>query len=354
MDLIVLNTNFEVIHVIDTLSSLVWVDRYASLGDFELYLPADLNVLKYLAINNYIVQKFSDRIMVIKTIQMEANTEQGSSIIIKGVSIERVLRQRIIANHTNFTGSLQNGIELLLNDNAISPTDISRIIPGLVFVPSNDPAILQAEISEQWIGKYLMDAIEDLCKSKNFGYKLVHADNLLKFSIYSGSDRSFNQNINPYVTFSPSFDNLASSSYVLAADEYRNVGIVYGEGEGSDRVRLEVTDQTESPSGLNRHELYVDARDLSSTTNDGELNVEEYVSLLVNRGYEKLAEAMFFEMFEGEADTNGTYMFGRDFFLGDLVQTSNEWGLTGVSRVEAVTFYESISGFKVLPKFVRI
>jgi hypothetical protein len=354
MDVLVLNKQFQIIHVIDNLSSLIWVDRYSSLGDFELYVPVDLAILPYLAIGNYMALKFSDRLMTIKTVQMESNTEQGSSIIVKGVSIERILRQRIVESHTNFTGSIQNGIELLLNENVFSPSDPKRTIPGVEFVPSTNPVIVDSQISDQWIGVYVLDAIEELCKSKNFGYKLVYDDDVLKFHIYSGTNRSFNQPTNPHVTFSPSFDNLASSTYIIAADDYRNVAIVFGEGEGSERVRLEITDQPESPSGLDRHELYVDARDLSSTTSSGSLTPEQYVELLANRGYEKLAEAILFEMFEGEADANGTYIFGRDFFLGDLVQTSNEWGLTGVSRVEAITFYESVSGIKVLPKFVRV
>ena len=45
MQIIVLNTNFENIGVLDTYKSLIWTDRYSSCGDFEIYVTAYSDIL---------------------------------------------------------------------------------------------------------------------------------------------------------------------------------------------------------------------------------------------------------------------------------------------------------------------
>lgn len=37
MELLVLNTTFESIAVVDTYESLIWTDRYNAYGDFEIF-----------------------------------------------------------------------------------------------------------------------------------------------------------------------------------------------------------------------------------------------------------------------------------------------------------------------------
>ena len=48
MELLVLNTDFESIAVIDTYESMIWTDRYNSYGDFEIFFAMDTQLLQYL------------------------------------------------------------------------------------------------------------------------------------------------------------------------------------------------------------------------------------------------------------------------------------------------------------------
>ena len=41
MELLVLNTDYESIAVIDTYESFIWTDRYNSYGDFEIVFAMD-------------------------------------------------------------------------------------------------------------------------------------------------------------------------------------------------------------------------------------------------------------------------------------------------------------------------
>lgn len=83
---------------------------------------------------------------------------------------------------------------------------------------------------------------------------------------------------------------------------------------------------TEELSGLQRRELYVDARDLQSDSDpEHPLTAEEYRALLLARGREKLAENQLVRSFHAEIRTiDPTYLYGVDFFLGDTITVTDE------------------------------
>lgn len=93
------------------------------------------------------------------------------------------------------------------------------------------------------------------------------------------------------------------------------------------------------PSGFDRRELFVDARDLQSSDESGNnMTTEEYVQLLGERGKEKLAEAQLVESFSTTVRVlDPTYQYGVDFFLGDIITVTDErLGITIDAVVEGV------------------
>lgn len=94
-----------------------------------------------------------------------------------------------------------------------------------------------------------------------------------------------------------------------------------------------------SPSGLNRREIYIDARDLQSDSDpDKPLTPEQYNAVLTARGKEKLAENQLVQAFSTEVRTyNPTYVYGEDFFLGDTITVIDErLGVTVDAVVQGV------------------
>ena len=168
------------------------------------------------------------------------------------------------------------------------------------------------------------------------------------FKLYAGMDRSYNQSANSYVVFSPKYDNLVNSEYFESSQNLKNVALIGGEGEGSERKYTSIG----TASGLNRRELYVDARDISSDSGDDvTLTAEEYNAKLVQRGNEKLAECKESVTFDGEADTTRMYTYGDDFFNGDIVQVENEYGHSAAARITEIIMSEDESGISVYPTF---
>ena len=112
------------------------------------------------------------------------------------------------------------------------------------------------------------------------------------------------------------------------------------------------------PSGFsirdNRRELYTDARDVSSTVDNETLTDSEYKAQLSQRGLENLSENIATKSFEGKVETTRMYRYGEDFFLGDMVQIVNEYGIEGKARVTEFIRSQSKEGLDSYPTFVTV
>ena len=352
MELLVLNTNYESIAVLDTYESLIWTDRYNSYGDFEMFFAMDESSLGYLKEDNYLWLKDSEHTMIIEDIRIDADTEDGNHLVVTGRSLESILERRIIWGQRVFTGNLQNTIQTMLNECIISPSIADRKISNFRFVASTDPKITSLTIDNQYTGDDLYTVIKGLCEENNIGFKIILTDdNWFEFSLYAGVDRSYDQTENPYVVFSPNFENIINSNYFSSKASYRNVTLVAGEGEGTARKTTVVG----SGSGLNRREVFTDARDISSETEDGvTLSDTEYYAQLKSKGLKTLADHPITTAFEGEVEVTRLFKYGEDFFIGDIVQIANEYGNEGSAYISELIISRSEAGLSVYPTFKTI
>jgi hypothetical protein len=290
--------------------------------------------------------------MIIDTLEVDSDAEDGTYLVVTGKSLESILERRIVWGLAVLEGNLQNGIKTLLNSNVISPSNADRKISNFVFEESSDPIITELTIKAQYTGDNLYDIIRTICEEQSIGFKVtLNNSKQFVFKMYSGKDRSYSQSENPYVVFSPKFDNLLSGNYIESKAAWKNVTLVGGEGEGPDRRYTAVG----NVSGLKRREIFTDARDISSTTEDGEtISSDEYISLLRQRGKEKLSENIDIMSFEGEAEMTQMFRYGIDFFNGDVVQLEDEYGHEVRARITEIVTSESESGFYRYPTFVTI
>ena len=351
MELLVLDTEFKSSDTLDIFESLIWTDRYFECGDFEIYTPAESEIMKMLPKGYYLYLKESEHIMIIEDVEIETDAEQGAHLKITGRSLESILDRRIIWGQTILSGSLQDGIKKLLNENVISPSDENRKIPNLNFRDSDDVRIKALTLEAQYYGDNLYDALVDICKSAGIGFKITLENTNLVFSLYMGIDRSYSQTYNSYVVFSPGFDNLMNSNYIESIKTLKNVTLVAGEGEGSDRKTTTVYLGSSSPSGLDRRELFTDASGVSQTVEGGTLSDTEYLSQLAQKGNEELSNNTETVSFEGEVDISATYVYDSDYFLGDVVQVGNEFGNEARCRITEFVRSQDETGNEYYPTF---
>lgn len=351
MNIWILNEKFMAVDILDTYESLIWTDRFNQYGDFEIYTAATVKALNNLKQNYYLWSSKSEHVMIIDTIETANNIEDGNYFIITGYSLEYILRRRIVWKQTVLTGSFQDGIKQLLDENIISPEIAERKIDNFIFEFSDDPAITGLTINAQFTGDDLYDVISNLCIAKDIGFKItLNDDNQFVFKLYAGADRSYKQFANPYVIFSPNFENIINSNFVTSNRNLKTVTLVAGEGEGANRKTAVVEIASGGGSGLTRREMFTDARDITTTTTDGStVSEDDYNSQLNQRGLEYLSENTSISSFDGRIDTNSMYNYGEDFFMGDIVQMVDEYDNESRCRVTEFIHSHTTSGYESYP-----
>lgn len=356
MEARLLNKNFMTLKMIDKYISFIWTNRYSRYGDFDLRIPASKENLESFQRDRYLDlipnTGDEDHVMIIEDIELTTDVEEGDILIITGRSLESILDRRIIWTQTQLDSNINTAIKKLLDDSIINPEDETRKISNFVFRASEDSRIQNIHVKAQFTGDNLYDAICALCDSYNLGFKIELINGNFVFSLYMGQDRSYDQTENPYVMFGPGNDNIINTRFIETGRALKTITLVLGEGEGSERKRTTCEADGGSKTGLDRKELYTDARDISSTTVEGEeIPEEEYIKQLQQRGKENLTDYQYEKAFEGEVDTTRMYIYGRDYFMGDIMQLENEYGFEDKVRVVEYVMSNSKEGYSAYPSF---
>lgn len=272
MELLVLDTNLVAVDVMDRYDSLIWTDRYDQYGDFELQIPMSSGLLSVLQQNFYIFSAQSNHLMIIEKLEIDSDMEDGNKLLVSGRSLESILDRRIIWGQKTYSGNLQDAIESMLNDAFINPPAslADRKISNFIFKKSADERITKLTIDAQYSGDNLYNVVYNLCNDNGIGYRItLNDEDKFVFELYVGEDRSYNQDVLPYVVFSKKFDNMEDSNFLQDNTNYKNAVLVGGEGEGSLRKYKTVIETSSSDkTGLNRRETFVSATDVSSSKED--------------------------------------------------------------------------------------
>lgn len=354
MEVSIYNSGFVKLAVIDHMTSLIWTDRFCGSGDFELRLPVDTIHAESLVPENLIKINESEKTMIISSVETDTNANGDPILIIRGDSLEFLLDRRIIWPPVLLEGSFQDNLNALLTMNAIDPEDPNRAIPNMVFAESEDAAILSLTVDAAFLeGENLYSSIKTLCEPNRVGFKMVEINKYLVFFLYKGTDRSYQQSSNPYVVFSPSFDNLLSSNYTESMRQHKTVTTV-STGKDAERITFEVGLESGALSGWNRREMYTDANSVPTVIDGEPIDAETYMRLLTNEGLISLYDNSWTQSFDADVDPTGNYIYGRDFILGDIVQVSDGLSHTGSLQITGITFSQDSSGYKMYPTFEKV
>lgn len=332
--------------IIDWATSVIWVKRFNDAGEFEIYIPASTDLLELFTDQTLVTRDDEETVMIFEKIKLTTDAENGDYLTISGRSIESIIERRIIPKQTNFSGKSELCIRKFLNDNIISPTDTKRKID---LVKLGNVQGFDETIDKQATGKNLFDTIKEICVAYEYGFKFRFSEGKFIFDLYKGTDRSLDQTENTHVIFSPQFENLGNTEYSHDITTFYNSAYVGGEGEGKDRVIVNVVSQ--SAQGLYLREMWVDERSTSSNTEDAELTPIQYQTVLRQQGKEELENAKETTEFSGEILDINQYVYGVDYGLGDKVSIVNEYGISGTATVTEITEVEDENGYKLVPTF---
>lgn len=301
---------------------------FYGVGNFQVYARASKTALAALQNGNYISLPHLPFIWLIEDVHATYGARSGYMISATGRQAKAILGKRIINAQTLLPKDLTTAVFGLIRKHAGAEAGDVRKIEGLTELTS---AIAQAITETQVSYENLLTYTDNLLQAHEVGAELTITEAAaFRYNLYGGVDRS-NE-----IIFSQTFDNLLSSSYRRNAANVRNYALIGGQGEGRERILAEYN---ASPSlrGIDRAEMFVDAKDISSKYTDASGHEQEldtttaaglatYKGWLLERGKEKTAEYVQIETFEGEIDTEATpYNFGTDFYLGDRVRVQDNF-----------------------------
>lgn len=424
-ELYVLDDNLNVVGLVDAYKSLIWSSRYNKLGDCELYLKADSEALSLLRQGYYLMRPDDDMVCQIRKIELDTDAENGNYLVVTGYDSKIYLDQRLIWDTVSINGEVSSAVYDMVDKALINASDSARILykrnGTKLFMLGLIPLAMDEISTEQVSYKNLGEKVREYCERYGWGYKVIYIHGKLTFLLYMGTDRT------DQVIFSEAFENLSATKYVEDNTNLGNVALIAGEGEGSARERA----QSGEAEGVQRFEVYVDAKDISKTityadlvaafpsgsiqssggaytyrytsfdvlvlddaqlawlqaeypsgsvvtvlgvtyyripncdiadlpssspadNDDVELLDVVYNSYLLNRGYEKLSEYGAVTSFEGSIEPNTTFVYKKDYFLGDLVTVQNDFGISLNARITEVVEVNDDNGYRVEPKFEYI
>lgn len=307
----IINQNFDLLAEIDDYESLIITRDYYKGGSLELKINRNKNNVEFLQKGN-IIFPFNQRNkpFIINFYQLQKqNGKQDETITIKAIHLVQPFNRRITVppaaqdteNYTNT--NVETIIKNYINSNVVNPTSSNRQIPLYSIAADQSRGPL---IDDQTRYKDLFKETVRLSEAYDLGQQIVLDFNTNKavYDVFEGLDRTFGQTTNPVAVFSPGFGNVERQEVIQNEINYKNTAYTGGTGEGSTRT-IEIVNDTNT--GLDRLETFVDARDVSST------------SELQDRGFQRLQSFVPIETFNGQILNTSNTKYETDWNLGDIV-----------------------------------
>lgn len=328
--------NIRFIGELNNYTALIHVLRWKTYGSFEIHVPVMYDRL-FQEGNIIMLNNERRKTGIIKYIGID--DKDGDEVVIKGFSLLYILTQRITippagrAYHEFNKTCAEDIMIALVNANAIAPADAARKIPKLIVRKSQGRG---DKLTYQTRYDGLLDALTELCAASGLGIcmELDPENKQYVFLVLEGTDRSVNQQERPPMIFNINYDNISGREYIRDSSDYKNCAYTGGQGDGVDRIIKVIGAEN---TGINRHEMFVDARDIEDENN------------LPDRGNVRLTEHAKVTTYSCKADDS---LYETKWNLGDIVTTKDaQWGIVMHDRVTEVEEALDANGYEVEPTF---
>jgi hypothetical protein len=271
MELYILDSLLRRTELVDRFESLIWTERYAAWGDFELDIFSTPATRRLFKAGKKLASNVSYRVMTVEDVENAVDSEGRQLLKVKGRSLEAILEDRVARNTFKdlettpkwvVVGRPGDVVRKIFNaicrDNPnFADDEIPFLKTGSIMPSSNIPEPAN-QITVELDPQSVYQAITEICEAYDLGYRLLrNFDNSeLYFDVYSGSDRTNAQTILAPVVFSPELDNLTNTSEITSISKLKNVAYVFH----PIAVQIVYADGVSSTvDGFERRVMYVDA-----------------------------------------------------------------------------------------------
>ena len=278
----------------------------------------------------------------IETRNLSQDADGKEVLVIKGKFLTGYLNRRIVWGTEILNTTVEVAMRTMLTNNCITAIDTDRDIPNLSLGTLNNYI---DSVDYQTSYKNLADEIESLSNTNNLGYRVKFdtTNKKLVFETYEGLNRSVNQSDNARCIFSKEFENILEQEYTDSLNNYKNLCLIGGMGEGVARKLVTIGDS----NGLDRFEVFNDQKSLSNETDGVVMNDIDYNNLLVEKGNGTLATTLNTLTFDSKINKNSNLGYKTNWDLGDIVTVVNKpWNITKdvrISEIEEVYEQDGLS-----------
>ncbi len=325
MDIFVYTPTLELVGIVDSFSSFRWRRKYYEPGEMELHCSITTNAINTLQLGRIIQINGRSDAAIIESVELQ----EGGDLTVKGRMLSCCLDWCVIDAEYNFYNAAY--ADIIRNLIAAHGTG-ERLNPLLTLGDTLTTGTVTVQISH----RELLPVIEKLARACDIGYRvrLDVANKKWVFDLYQGVDRTAEKH-EDIAIFSDIYNDIANTKYTCDGTEYRNVAVVYGEGEGADRKKVIV----DNSDGGSKRILYVDANDVRKEEG---MSDADYIAALTARGQSKLGEHEKAENFESDILTTSQFEYKKDWDLGDVVTIKyTSWGKQTDQRIcEVEEVYE--------------
>lgn len=333
MELFVVDENYLKAAAIENYQSLIWTERYTSMGDVTLVLPATPENRALITEGIFLHMSLSQEIMLIETISIEDNKITATGNTLVGFLQNRLFRSSWPAgtgswalNNPSASNAIKNNIQLCLTPGSsitngvilTSAQGTNEVFPKLT-VGAEVPG--PAYITAVPFGD-LYTAIQSIAASDALGFRMRPTDlmsgsgNLL-FEMYRGLDRTTTQSVNPPVVFDPQMDSLIGLKELRSLSGYKNVAWVWPSSITSQaQIGVAYAPGAAALTGFKRRTLMVEASDV----NPADYSAPNLLLALKQRGYDALANNNYVKLVDGQIVPQNAFTFGLDYNLGDIIE----------------------------------
>ena len=318
MQLLGLDKDFQPVGYLQYFN-LQWTREYYEIGQFSVKVdPAS-----YSPDMAYVYTPERPEAGVVQKVEMQ-ETVKGRSIQISGYFLEALLNDKVVWPTYYATGDIPAAVTGMLQQ-------YKDDIPLLEVVDWPAAAADEGTAWQETGGKLADVAYTRLqTVQMSLRCRYDYLANKITAEVWQGLNRTQSQNINPFVTFSDGFRNLAEVKASLDSSNYRNYAIIAGQDQEENR-KVAYADLS---GGGYRRILYVDAR--SDRWDPEEQTEAEYLEGLQQKGLDKLLDYQIIQNIEIEASNTG-FAYLTDWDLGDLVDVViPELGLAMEARIITV------------------
>lgn len=359
MELVTLDANRQPAKLVENYDSLIWTERFNTIGDFEIQTGDIDRFMTLLPEGTIISLRESNVPMIVETHNPVRKKGKPTNLIIKGRAFESILDRRIAIaavqggiNDWNVVAKIPSDVahyiitkicvDGILSANDIFPASLVQFNTPADYLTSTGPnrsfsvpkgnllgAVLTLLQTESKADATTTPATPAVVQHGIRAVRPAAGATAIAMQIYTGTDRSAN------VYFDGTRDLLDDGSYLFSKVGSATTAVVLG---ASTAVTLEGGATT--PSGMDRRVILVDGT--SSGVSDQ--------ATLVEHGKMSLAEAHEIAIFDGSINQDlSPYVFGVDYNLGDIVRLVGDYGLEEKARVVEYIRSEDANGVKSYP-----